>query len=158
MRARRPGAYRQPCEEDPVMLELGLKEKVAIITGGSEGLGRAAAEKLAAEGARVAICARRKEVLDQAADEIRKATGCQVLAQVADVSRAADCEGLVNAVVAQWGGVDILLNNAGGQVRARLFADHDGDTSGRPKPDQVSCQRVRGRQLPGDHHLHRAFP
>src|SRR5215813_4039764 len=102
MRARRPGAYRQPCEEDPVMLELGLNGKVAIITGGSEGLGRAAAEKLAAEGARVAICARRKEVLDQ----------------VADVSRAADCEGLVNAVVAQWGGVDILLNNAGTSAAA----------------------------------------
>ena len=100
------------------MLELGLKEKVAIITGGSEGLGRAAAEKLAAEGARVAICARRKEVLDQAADEIRKATGGQVLAQVADVSLAADCEGLVNAVVAQWGGVDILLNNAGTSAAA----------------------------------------
>jgi len=118
MRARRPGAYRQPCEEDPVMLELGLNGKVAIITGGSEGLGRAAAEKLAAEGARVAICARRKEILDQAADEIRKATGGQVLAQVADVSRAADCEGLVNTVVAQWGGVDILLNNAGTSAAA----------------------------------------
>src|SRR5262245_49535986 len=118
MRARRPSVYRQPCEEDPVMLELGLNGKVAIITGGSEGLGRAAAEKLAAEGARVAICARRKEVLDQAADEIRKATGGQVLAQVADISRAADCEGLVNAVVAQWGGVDILLNNAGTSAAA----------------------------------------
>jgi 3-oxoacyl-[acyl-carrier protein] reductase len=56
------------------MIDLGLNGKVAIITGGSEGLGRAAAEKLAAEGVRVAICARRKEKLDQAADEIRKAT------------------------------------------------------------------------------------
>jgi 3-oxoacyl-[acyl-carrier protein] reductase len=100
------------------MLDLGLNGKVAIITGGSDGLGRAAAEKLAAEGARVAICARRKEHLDQAADEIRKATKGQVLAQVADVSRAADCEGLVNAVVAQWGGVDILLNNAGTSAAA----------------------------------------
>src|SRR5262245_17151835 len=113
MRARRPGAYRQPCEEDPVMLELGLNGKVAIITGGSEGLGRAAAEKLAAEGARVAICARRKEVLDQAADEIRKATGGQVLAQVADVSRAADCDGLVHAVVGRWGGGGMRLQNGG---------------------------------------------
>src|SRR5437879_10973826 len=102
------------------MLELGLSRKVAIITGGSDGLGRAAAEKLAAEGARVAICARRKEHLDQAADEIRKTTSGQVLAQVADVSRAADCEGLVNAVVAQWGGVDILLNNAGPSAAAAL--------------------------------------
>lgn len=100
------------------MLDLGLKGHVAIITGGSEGLGRAAAEKLAAEGARVAICARRKETLDQAADEIRRATGGEVLAQVADVSRAADCERVVNAVVAQWGGVDILLNNAGTSAAA----------------------------------------
>lgn len=95
------------------MLDLGLNGKVAIITGGSDGLGRAAAERLAGEGAKVAICARRKEHLEQAADEIRKATGGQVLAHVADVSRAGDCERLVDAVVAQWGGVDILLNNAG---------------------------------------------
>ena len=100
------------------MLDLGLTNKVAIITGGSEGLGRAAAEKLAVEGARVAICARRKEKLDQAVDEIRKAGGGQILGHVADVSRAADCEGLVNAVVAQWGGVDILLNNAGTSAAA----------------------------------------
>jgi len=95
------------------MLDLGLNGKVAIITGGSDGLGRAAAEKLAAEGAKVAICARRKEHLEKAADEIKKATGGQVLAHVADVSRAADCERLVDVVVAEWGGVDILLNNAG---------------------------------------------
>jgi len=100
------------------MLDLGLTNKVAIITGGSEGLGRAAAEKLAVEGARVAICARRKEKLDQAVDEIRKTGGSQILGHVADVSRAADCEGLVNAVVAQWGGVDILLNNAGTSAAA----------------------------------------
>jgi 3-oxoacyl-[acyl-carrier protein] reductase len=109
------------------MLDLGLNGKVAIITGGSDGLGRAAAEKLAAEGARVAICARRKEHLDQAADEIRKTTSGQVLAQVGDVSRAADCEGLVNAVVAQWGGVDILLNNAGTSAAA-AFEKVDDET------------------------------
>ena len=100
------------------MLELGLNGKIAIITGGSDGLGRAAAEKLAAEGAKVAVCARRKEHLDTAADEIRKATKGQVLAYQADVSRGADCEGLVDAVVAQWGGVDILLNNAGTSAAA----------------------------------------
>src|SRR5262249_58057655 len=100
------------------MLERGLSGKVTIITGGSDGLGRAAAEKLAAEGAKVAICARRKEHLEQTADEIRKATKGQVLAHVADVSRAPDCERLVDAVVAQWGGVDILLNNAGTSAAA----------------------------------------
>jgi NAD(P)-dependent dehydrogenase (short-subunit alcohol dehydrogenase family) len=100
------------------MLDLGLTGKIAIITGGSDGLGRAAAEKLAAEGAKVAICARRKEHLEQAADEIRRATDGHVLAHVADVSRAADCERLVDAVVAQLGGVDILLNNAGTSAAA----------------------------------------
>jgi len=95
------------------MLELGLKGKVAIITGGSEGLGRATAERLAREGARVSICARRKDVLDKAADEIRAASGGEVLARTADVTKAADVEGVVAATVAQWGGVDILLNNAG---------------------------------------------
>ncbi len=109
------------------MLDLGLNGKVAIITGGSDGLGRAAAEKLAAEGAKVAICARRKEHLEKAADEIRKATGGQVLAQAADVSRAVDCEQLVDAVVAQWGGVDILLNNAGTSAAA-AFEKVDDET------------------------------
>ena len=100
------------------MLDLGLTGKVAIVTGGSDGLGRAAAEKLAAEGAKVTICARRKEHLERAADEIRKATQGQVFAHVADVSRAADCERLVDAAVAQWGGADILLNNAGTSAAA----------------------------------------
>ncbi len=95
------------------MLDLGLKGKVAIITGGSDGLGRASAEKLVAEGARVAIAARRKEHLEKAADDIRRITGGEVLVHVADVTRAADCESLVKAVITKWGQVDILLNNAG---------------------------------------------
>ena len=100
------------------MLELGLEGKVAIVTGGSDGLGRATAERLAREGARVAICGRRKEHLEGAADGIRRATGGQVLAQVADVSRAADVEALVMTTVAQFGGVDILVNNAGTSAAA----------------------------------------
>jgi NAD(P)-dependent dehydrogenase (short-subunit alcohol dehydrogenase family) len=95
------------------MLELGLAGKVAIVTGGSEGLGRATAERLAREGVRVAICARRKDVLERAADEIRKASGGEVLARATDVTKTEDIEAFVNATVAQFGGVDILLNNAG---------------------------------------------
>ena len=93
-------------------LELGLKGKVAIVTGGSEGLGRAAVERLARSGARVAMCARRKDVLERAADDIRKATGAELLPLSADVSQAAACEAVVAATVQQFGGVDILLNNA----------------------------------------------
>lgn len=100
------------------MLELGLRGKVAIITGGSEGLGRACAERLAGEGARVAICARRKDVLERAAEQIRKATGGEVLARPADVTRPAEIEAFVAAVVAQFGGVDILVNNAGTSAAA----------------------------------------
>ena len=108
------------------MLDLGIEGKIAVITGGSDGLGRAAAERLAAEGVRVAICARRKEHLEQAAEGIRKATGGQVLARVADVSRAGDCEAFVAAVMAHWGGVDILLNNAGTSAAA-AFEKVDDD-------------------------------
>jgi len=94
-------------------LELELNGKVAIISGGSDGMGRAAAERLASEGVKVGICARRKDHLERAAEEIRKATGGEVLAVPADVSRAADVEAVVKAVADRWGGVDILLNNAG---------------------------------------------
>jgi 3-oxoacyl-[acyl-carrier protein] reductase len=106
------------------MLELGLTGKVAIISGGSEGLGRAAAERLSREGARVAICARRKDMLERAGEEIRGRTGGEVLAQAADVTRAEDVEAFVAAVVAQFGGVDILVNNAGTSAAA-AFEDVD---------------------------------
>lgn len=94
-------------------LELGLKGKVAIVTGGSEGLGRAAVERFARSGARVITCARRKDVLERAVDAIGKATGAEILAVPADVSRATDCQAVVAATVDRFGGVDILLNNAG---------------------------------------------
>jgi 3-oxoacyl-[acyl-carrier protein] reductase len=100
-------------------LDLGLKGKIAIVTGGSEGLGRAAVERLARSGARVTMCARRKDVLERAAEEIRKATaGAELLPLSADVSRASECEAVVAATVRQFGGVDILLNNAGTSAAA----------------------------------------
>ena len=95
------------------MLDLGLTGKVAIVTGGSEGLGRATAMRLAAEGAHVVICARRKDVLERAAEDIRRQTGVQVLALPADVTRSADVDAVVSAALGTYGGVDILVNNAG---------------------------------------------
>jgi NAD(P)-dependent dehydrogenase (short-subunit alcohol dehydrogenase family) len=93
-------------------MDLQLKHKVAIVTGGSQGIGRAAALRLAAEGASVVIAARGRELLDQVAGEIRAAGG-SVAAVQADVSRAEDCARLVAAAVKAFGRLDILVNNAG---------------------------------------------
>jgi len=99
-------------------LELGLKGKVAIVTGGSEGLGRAAVERFARSGARVVACARRKDVLEHAIGDIRKATSAEIVPISADVSTAAGCEAVVSATVRQFGTVNILLNNAGTSAAA----------------------------------------
>lgn len=107
-------------------MDLNLTGKIALITGGSDGLGRATADRLAAEGARVAICARRPDHLNAAAEEIRAATGADVLALQADVTSADDCARLIDETTAHFGGLDILVNNAGASAAARLM-DIDDD-------------------------------
>ena len=67
------------------MFDLGLRGKIAVITGGSDGLGRATAERFASEGARVVICARREEHLQRAANDIAAETGAEVVGVRADV-------------------------------------------------------------------------
>ena len=93
-------------------MELGLAGKVAVITGSTQGIGKASALRLAAEGAGVVICARGQARLDAVSDEIRRAGG-KVHAVAADVSKAADCERLVDEAVQAFGRLDILVNNAG---------------------------------------------
>ena len=90
-------------------MDLELKGKVAIVTGASQGIGRAAALRLAAEGASVVIAARGRELLDRVAQEIRAAGG-SVAAVPADVSRAEDCARLVAEAVKAFGRLDILVN------------------------------------------------
>jgi 3-oxoacyl-[acyl-carrier protein] reductase len=94
-------------------MDLGLSEKVAVVTAASKGLGKAAALALAREGARLAICAR-SEAVESAAAEIRKETGRDVLAQRADLTRASDVEAFARATLARFGRVDILVANSGG--------------------------------------------
>ncbi len=99
-------------------MNLGLKDKVAIVTGGSSGIGLATARLLLAEGARVAICARDEARLQEAATALEaEISGAQLLAYPCDVLNEAQVGEFVGAVVAKWGGVDILVNNAG---RGRL--------------------------------------
>ncbi len=93
-------------------MELGLTDKVAIVAGGSKGVGRAIAVALAAEGAHVAIFSRDSVYLDEAARDIA-ASGQQVFAALADITDAQQVADFVDRVVAQMGGIDILVNNAG---------------------------------------------
>lgn len=93
-------------------MDLGLQDKVAIVTGGSKGIGKATAMALAQEGASVSICARGVEDLEAAASEIRAKTGRDVLPVRADMTVLEDIQGLVSDTVGQLGGVDILVNNA----------------------------------------------
>lgn len=93
-------------------MDLGLKGKVAVITGGTQGIGKATALRLAAEGASVVICARGPALLDAVSDEIRK-TGATVLAVAADVSKLEDCNRIIDETARAFGRIDILVNNAG---------------------------------------------
>lgn len=103
-------------------MDFGLRGKVAIVTGGSKGLGRAMALGLAAEGAKVAISARGEELLDETVEAIR-ATGVEALGVVADMTVPEDIERLVRETVSAFGGVDILVNNVGGSRGPRKFLE-----------------------------------
>jgi 3-oxoacyl-[acyl-carrier protein] reductase len=94
-------------------MNLGLQTKVALVTGGSLGIGRAVGQALAAEGARVGLCARRDGPLKEAATAIRGATGADVLAIPADLSNLAGIERAKDAMIERFGRIDILVNNAG---------------------------------------------
>lgn len=95
-------------------MHLGLGGKVALVAAASKGLGRAIAHELAAEGAKVVLCARTAGPLEQAAREIAQSTGAEVLAQPADVSKPGDIAALVDAALAKFGRVDVLVTNSGG--------------------------------------------
>ena len=93
-------------------MELGLRGKVAAVTGGSEGIGRATVERLVAEGVKVALCARRPEILNAFAEELKKRGG-DVLALVADATKPGDMERFIDETVRKYGRLDIVVNNAG---------------------------------------------
>src|SRR5262249_6856439 len=94
-------------------MDLGLAGKRALVVAASKGMGKACAFGLAAEGSRVALCARGEAALNDTAAEVRSKTGADVLALPADLSRAADVERVVRRTVEAYGGVDILVANVG---------------------------------------------
>jgi 3-oxoacyl-[acyl-carrier protein] reductase len=95
-------------------MNLGLKDRVALVAASSQGIGRATAEAFAAEGCRVAMCARNQETLQAAAQKVRTQYNAEVLAEAFDVTDAAAVGRFVAAVADKFGSVDICVTNAGG--------------------------------------------
>ena len=101
-------------------MDLGLKGRVAAITGGSRGIGLAIAELLAAEGAQIAVCARSESSLDAVRDK-------GWLAVAADMTREEDAQRFIDATTHKWGRLDILVNNVGGSLGAGAFTQTTTD-------------------------------
>jgi len=108
-------------------MDLGLTGKVAIVTGGSDGIGKAAAHRMAAEGANAVIVARRPEVLEAAAQDIRTATGGTVLPIQGDVMEADTVNRILEMTLDRFGRVDILVNNAGTSMAKPFESVSDTD-------------------------------
>ena len=101
-----------------------LQDRVALVTGSSRGIGKAIARALAREGAKVALCSRNADAVRMAGDEISPGDG-RALGFRADVTNAADVRNLVQAIVARWGRIHILVNNAGINARIPIASDDD---------------------------------
>jgi Short-chain alcohol dehydrogenase of unknown specificity len=95
-------------------MDLGLREKVALVAAASRGLGRAVAEELAAEGASLILCARGEKALNEACDAIREKTAAHVIPVVGDLSITTDVERIFNESTERFGQIDILVTNTGG--------------------------------------------
>ena len=108
------------------LMDLRLKDKVALITGSSRGIGLATAQAFAAEGCRLMLSARSGDAL-RAAETALRANGATVVSEVADVTQPDDAARLVLAAVAAFGGIDILINNVGGGGGGRQIADSTDD-------------------------------
>jgi 3-oxoacyl-[acyl-carrier protein] reductase len=105
-------------------MELGIAGRVALVTASSKGIGKAIALELAREGAKLSLCARDEAVLGATAEEIRAATGAEVMATKADMSQAGDVERLVRSTLDTYGRIDIVVCNAGGPPSGE-FMDFD---------------------------------
>lgn len=109
-------------------MELGLKNKVALVTGASKGIGKAVAMELAREGCRVVISARGEEELNEAAEEIRQVeSSAEVLSVATDVTDPSEVERLVDEATGRFGTVNVLVNNAGGIGRRVPFHELSDD-------------------------------
>ena len=131
-------------------MDLGLRGRAAVVTGGSEGIGRAVALELLREGARVAVCGRRPDVLAAAAAGLREqAPGAEVLAISGDMTVAEDVERLVGAVGERFGPVQVLVNGVGHGHRAPFERLSEADWRDVLDVNLLTTVRVTRRLLPG---------
>src|SRR5688500_11776873 len=129
-------------------MELGLQGRVALVTGGSQGIGRAIALTLASEGADLAICARRQEPLEAVADELR-ALGCQVVAISADVATPEGVAQVFDEVNSKFEQIDVLVNNAGKGSPKPLLEAIDDDWYASLDLNFMSAVRLSRACVPG---------
>jgi 3-oxoacyl-[acyl-carrier protein] reductase len=101
-------------------MDLGIKNRVALVTASSKGLGKAIAMELSLEGAKVAICARNKETLFKTREEIVAETGGLVKAYICDVTKKTEVNKMIEEVISEFGTIDILVCNAGGPPAGML--------------------------------------
>ena len=130
-------------------MDLGLKDRVALVTASSRGIGRAIAEELAAEGATVVISSRNQGNIDEAAQSIAEATGAEVAGIVADCTVLADVERLVEETESRFSRIDILVNNSAGPPADTFDQLSDDDWRGAFEiklMPQIRCARA---VLPG---------
>jgi 3-oxoacyl-[acyl-carrier protein] reductase len=110
-----------------VSMDLGIKDRRAIVSGGSSGIGFETARQLLEEGARVLIAGRDEKKLNQARHDLEKRTGGEVHAVVADMAKEADIDKMVETAKQKLGGVDILVNNAGTMYSGRFAVLNDDE-------------------------------
>ena len=135
-------------------MDLGLAGKTAIVTGGGSGIGKAICFVLAKEGAQVVVADLHKDRADGVANEIGKQGG-KALAIAADVSSASDVDGMLGTVLKEWGGLDVLVNNAGIILQAQAVDMTEPQWSKILTNNLTSCfQRLLAHDLLDQHREH----
>jgi 3-oxoacyl-[acyl-carrier protein] reductase len=129
-------------------MDLGLKDKVALVPASSSGLGRAVALAFAREGAKLAICSRRQDAIDEVAKEAKDAYGAEVLAMEADLANQEDIEKVLKSTLDTYGGIDVLVLNAGGPPPGTFDKLNDDQWYGAFELTMMSALRLIRGALP----------
>ena len=129
-------------------MDLGLKGKVALVAGASQGMGKATALGFAREGAKVAICARGEAALNEAATMIRKQTGGEVMVITADMAKPEDIKKFIDQSAAHFGRIDIIVNNAGGPPPGEFMKFTDEDWNNAYNLSFMSTMRMTREAVP----------